>query len=81
MHRPLRIVTAIAAVALFLAACAAPDHRTAERTLTGAAVGAASGAAVGLITGGIVTKAVVGAVGGAAGAFVYDQIRKSQRSD
>lgn len=66
---------------LVLAGCAAPDHRTADRTLTGAAVGAAGGAAVGLLTGGIVGKAVVGAVGGAAGGYVYDQIQKSKRGD
>lgn len=81
MTRPVRALGFAAAVSLLLAACAAPNHRTAERTLTGAAIGAASGAAVGLITGGVVTKTVVGAVGGAAGGFVYDQIQKNKRND
>ncbi len=78
MRRSTKILAAVVLVLPLLASCAAPDHRTGERTLTGAAVGAASGAAVGLITGGIVTKTLVGAVGGAAGGFAYDQIQKSK---
>ncbi|GBD44590.1 hypothetical protein HRbin40_02079 [bacterium HR40] len=66
-------------LAVWLAGCATPDHKTAERTLTGAAIGAASGAAVGLVTGGVVTKGVVGAIGGAAGGFAYDQLQKNKR--
>ncbi len=67
-----------ATLLLFLAACAAPDARTGQRVLTGAAVGAASGAVVGAMTGGMLGKTAVGAAAGAVGGYVYDQLRKQQ---
>jgi len=62
---------------LGLAGCTPPDHRSFDRTATGAAVGAASGAAIGAVSGeNVLEGAGRGAAGGAAGGFIFDQIQK-----
>jgi hypothetical protein len=68
---------AVLALIGMLGACAAPDHRTEDRVVKGAAVGATVGAVTGILTGGIVGRALVGAAAGAAGAAVFDQLEKA----
>ncbi len=68
----IRIVAALAAVSLSLAACGADRG---DRVASGAGVGAASGAAVGAIFGGIgaIPGALIGGGIGAASGAVTDQ--------
>jgi osmotically inducible lipoprotein OsmB len=65
----MKIILALASVALLTAACGTTQH---DRAISGGLIGAGTGAAIGSLTGNVGAGAVIGGVAGAAtGAFTH----------